>query len=363
VPPVLDDVRRDLGLSSASAGLLTTVPVLCFGLVAPLAPRIARRTGLETLLLLCLLVLTAGIALRLVPSAGPLFAGTIVLGVGIAVANVVMPSIIKRDFPRPGPMMGIYSMSLSGSAAISAGLTVPLEGAFGSWRWALAAGAIPALIAVVAWLPALAARDSVPVDPPPPVRLWRNGTAWFVAGVFGTQSMLFFATLAWLPDILRAHGMSSGTAGAMLSIAMVLGIPSAFLIPILAGRMRDQRVLVVAAAMLWLAGLLGVLLSPSSAVAAWMVLIGLAQGASIALALILFVLRAPDDEHAAALSGMAQTVGYMMAAVAPLALGLLHDATGGWQAPLVAMLGGVVALLVCGLGAGRPRFVSGQRRA
>jgi CP family cyanate transporter-like MFS transporter len=363
IPTVLDDLRADLGLSRTAAGLLTTVPVLCFGLVAPLAPRLARRTGAEAALLGCMLALAAGIALRLAPAAGPLFAGTVVAGVAIAVANVLMPGIIKRDFERPGVMMAVYSTSLSGSAALGAGLTVPLEGALGSWRWALAAAAVPALVAAIAWLPAVAARDGVPVDPPPAVRLWRSSTAWLVTGTFAVQSMLFYTTVAWMPDILRDEGMSAGTAGGMLSIAMLLGVPSSMVVPILAGRMADQRPLLVGATMLWVAGLIGVIVSPDGGVAVWMVLIGLGQGAGISLALMLFVIRTPDGEHAAALSGMAQTVGYAAAAAGPLAIGALHEATHGWHTPLAVMLGTCGALLAFGLGATRPGMARGAPRA
>jgi CP family cyanate transporter-like MFS transporter len=354
IPTVLDDLRADLRLSRTTAGLLTTVPVLCFGLVAPLAPRLARRTGAEAALLGCMVALAAGIALRLAPATGPLFAGTVVAGVAIAVTNVLMPAIIKRDFERPGVMMAVYSTSLSVSAALAAGLTVPLEGALGSWRWALAAAAVPALVAAIAWLPAVSARDGVLVNPPPAVRLWRSATAWLVTGTFAVQSTLFYITIAWMPDILRDEGMSAGAAGGMLSIAMLLGVPTSMVVPILAGRLDDQRLLLVGATGLWVAGLTGVLVSPDSGAAAWMVLIGLGQGAGISLALMLFVIRTPDGEHAAALSGMAQTVGYAAAAVGPLAIGALHEATHGWHTPMAVMLGACGALLAFGLGAARP---------
>ena len=192
--------------------------------------------------------------------------------------------------------------------------------------------------------------------------LWRDRTAWLVTGALGAQSLLFYALLSWLPDILRAAGMSSARAGAMLSIAMICGVPTSLLVPVIAGRLRDQRPLALVSPLFWAAGLLGVLLAPATLTALWMVLLGLGQGAGIALALTLVVLRAPDAGRAAALSGMAQGVGYALAAVGPFALGVVHQLSGGWDEPLLLMLAMTVALLVCGLGAAAPSFVGGEDR-
>jgi CP family cyanate transporter-like MFS transporter len=363
VPPVLDDIRRSYGLSSSAAGLLTTAPVLCFSLAAPLAPWLSRRLGQEQLLLACVGVIVAGIVVRLVPGVAPLFLGTVVLGVAIAVGNVIVPSIVKRAFPRPGAMMGAYTMSLSASAALGAGLTVPLEDALGSWRVALAVWALPAVLAGLAWSVEAhgAGREPSP-GVSQVVELRRDRTAWLVTASLALQSFLFYALLGWTPDILRDAGLSSVAAGAQLSIAMVCGIPASLLLPVLAGRGRDQRALAFVAPGLWAAGLVGLLLAPGTATAVWMVLAGLGQGAGIAFALTLVVLRAPDGVHAASLSGMSQGVGYALGAVGPFALGALHDATGGWTWPLLTMLATTAGLLACGLGAGRDRFVRGRPR-
>jgi CP family cyanate transporter-like MFS transporter len=214
------------------------------------------------------------------------------------------------------------------------------------------------VLAALFWLPAVIARHGDPLPPRPPVAsLWRDRTAWLVTGFFASQSTLFYATLAWVPDIMRAQGISSSTAGVLLSVAMGLGAPSALVVPVIAAKMRRQTPLAAGAVGLWTAGLLGLLLAPSGGALIWMILIGLGQGAGISLSLTLFVLRTPDGAHAAAMSGMANTVAYGLAAVGPFALGALHDLSGGWQLPIAVMLGICGTMLLCGLGASKPKMV------
>ncbi|MBX5441973.1 MAG: MFS transporter [Solirubrobacteraceae bacterium] len=361
VGPVLDDVREALGLSGSAAGALTTLPVLCFAAAGAAVPALARRVGPEAALLLGMLALCAGGALRIVPAIAPLYAGTLLAGAGIAVGNVLLPALIKREFAPPGLMMGLYVAVMSTGAAVATALTVPLERALGSWEAALAAWTVPAVVATVAWLPALVrARRGVPVPPLPKVRLRGDRLAWLLTGLFAFQSALFYALATWMPDLLRDAGLSDGRAGAMVAISMQLGLPGGLLAPIIAGRVTDQRVLAAGAAGLWAAGIAGVLVWPTTLTALWMALMGIAQGAGFALALALVVLRSPDGARATALSGMVQSLGYVVAAAAPLALGALHDLTGGWDAVLVAMLALSAAMLACGLGAGRPGTVGGR---
>lgn len=362
VSPVLDDIRADLGLSDVGAGLLTTTPVVCFGVAAPLAPILARRVGQEVLLLASVVAIGAGALARAAPSLGPVFAGTVVLGVGIAVANVLMPSVIKRRFERPGTMMALYTSALSLGASAAAAGAVPLAGAFGSWRWSLAFWALPAAVAVIAWLPTSigAGRTATPGSGVA-VSLWRDRTAWLVTAAFGVQSLLFYTMLSWLPDILRAAGASPGHAGTMLSVALLLGVPASLVVPVIAGRAADQRLLALVSPALWAAGWLGVLLSPGTGTVVWSVVLGLGQGAGIALGLTLVVLRAPDAGRAAALSGMAQGVGYTLAAAGPVAVGAIHHLTGDWQEPILVMLGCSALLAACGVGAGAPVEVAGTR--
>lgn len=375
VGPLIDDLRHDLGLSGTAVGLLTTAPLLALGLVSPLAPRLAERFGAEHVVLACLLAIGAGVVLRWLSPVAALFAGTMLAGCAIAIGNVLMPGIVKRRFGRRAPMMtGVYSVGLSGGAALAAGLTVPIEEWVGDWRIALAFWALPALLAAVVWLPqlrsataarradaALALKLERPAAAPlARPRLWRDRRAWAVTIFMGMQSTIFYTAAAWLPEMLRDDGMSAGAAGAMLSLVMFLGIPIGFVTATLAGRMDDQRPLAVVAALCPAIGWLGLLLAPSDTAVVWAVMLGIGAGTGFPLVLTLFVLRARDVRHTAALSGMAQSVGYTLAAVGPFAIGALHDLSGGWALPLAALACLAIPELIAALAASRAGYV-GER--
>lgn len=360
VAPVLHTIQRSTGLSSAAASLLTALPVLAFGVCAPLAPRLGRRFGMEPTLLVCLAVLTAGIAVRTLPSAVALFTGTVAAGVAIAVGNVLLPGLVKRDYAaHAGLMTGVYSGALSAGAGLAAGLTVPLQHATGlGWRPTLALWAAPAAVAAVVWLPVLAGPRHRAVGAARPwTALWGSGLAWQVTVFMGLQSFEFYALLAWLPSVFEQHGSSAATAGWLLSLAGFAGIPSSFVVPVLAARAHRQRRLVALSVGLCAAGTAGLVLAPTAAAPVWMVLLGLGQGAAISLALAFLVLRSADAEVAAELSGMAQCLGYVVAAAGPFLVGVLRDATGGWRVPLLVLLGLLAVELAAGVGAGRPRLV------
>jgi CP family cyanate transporter-like MFS transporter len=364
VGPVLDRIQSDTGLSSGWAGALATLPVLCFGLLAPLAPPLARRLGLHTAIAVALVALVTGMLVRLVPGDVFLFAGTALAGAAIATANVLMPVIVRRDFPdRTGTAMALYTTSLIGFAALAAGVTVPVADAFGGgWRPGLGVWAIPAAVAALAWLPALVRRD---VDARgdarigsggPTVRpLLRRPLAWQVTLFFAVQSGGFYSTLAWLPDIYRSHGVSDSRAGFLLSLSIVVGLLTSTTLPGLATRLRDQRGLVVACTMVWAVGLIGILVAPMSAPYLWVVLLGLGQNSTFPLALMLIVLRGGSVAMTEGLSTLSQSVGYGLAAVFPLAVGALHGATGSWTPSLILLLALLVPQFVFGLAAGRNR--------
>lgn len=365
--PLLDSVRSATGLSSAAAGLLTTLPVVCFGLFAPLAPRLARRVGMEASLLGVLVLLLCGLGIRLADSVAALFAGTFVVGVAVAIGNVLLPGLVKRDFPeKAGLMTGLYSMALFGGAALAAGVTVPVRNAASlGWRPTLALWGVLAIIAIVCWLPQARAehKDVAVRHPVRAVRgLWREGLAWYVAFFLGLQSLNYYTATAWLPAIFTSHGMSDGQAGWMLSLSSVLGIVSSLAGPLLAGRTRRQGWLAVVAAALCAAGLLGMMTAPIAGGYAWMILLGLGQGTAISVSLTLIVLRTPDARHAAQLSSMAQCVGYLLAALGPLVLGVLHDATHDWTLALTVLVALLVPQTVFGLLAGRDRLVGRHER-
>jgi CP family cyanate transporter-like MFS transporter len=364
IGPVLNRIQSDTGLSSGWAGALTTLPVLCFGLLAPLAPVLARRLGVRTALAGAMFVLLAGMLLRLLPGVGPLFAGTALAGAAIATGNVLLPVLVRRDFShRTATAMALYTVSLIGFAALSAGVTVPLADALGGgWRPGLAVWAIPAAIAAIAWLPALVRRDA-PASAPPGAAdvnhsartLLRRPLAWAVTLFFALQSGGFYAVLAWLPSIFRSHGASEGHAGLLLSLTMFVGIVTALVVPGLAGRSRDQRPLVVASCVLTVAGLLGVLLAPMSAPYLWVVVLGLGQNAAFPLALMLIVTRGGNVATTEGLSTMAQSVGYVLSSLAPLAVGALHGISHSWTPALILLLALVAPQLVIGLAAARDR--------
>jgi CP family cyanate transporter-like MFS transporter len=363
VGPLLGRIQTDSGLSATGAGMLATLPVLCFGALAPLAPLVARRVGAQTAIAGALVVLLAGLLTRLVPGIGFLFLGTVLAGAAIATCNVLMPVLARRDFShRTGAITGLYTSALIGFAALSAGVSVPLTNALGGgWRLGLAFWALPVAVALIAWAPALGRRQ---LDPQPVAAaavgirgLLRDALAWNVTLFFALQSAGFYATLSWLPSIFRSHGASESEAGLLLSLSMVVGLLTAITVPSLATRARDQRALVVVCCVLIACGWAGILLAPMSAPYLWTVLLGLGQQGAFPLALMLIVLRG-GSRSTAGLSTLAQSVGYMLAASGPVAVGAIHQLTGSWTPCLVLLLGLVVPQVLTGLIAGRNRLVA-----
>jgi MFS transporter, CP family, cyanate transporter len=365
VPPLIDELRDSVPLSGTAAGVLTTLPVVCMALGATVVPRLSRRMGHELPLVLVGITMAAGILVRVIPGVGALYLGTTIAGIGIALGNVLVPSLVKRDFhERAGFMTGVYTMAIGTSAGLAAGLTVPIENAFGQgWRPALGVWALPALVAAAIWIPfarhpsAVADRRTRTVHEPTGLR--RDRLAWQVTLFMGVQSLMFYSLLSWMPSILRDNGMSKGTAGAYLSIFTLLGIPVSFAVPLIAARMRDQRVLAAASVFLLASGVLGLIVSPGNAAIIWTVLAGCSQAATLSLSFLYFVLRSRSQMEAAELSSMSQSFGYALAAVGPVVMGALHEATGGWTIPLWFLLALMVPELVFGVLAGRDRHVGG----
>jgi MFS transporter, CP family, cyanate transporter len=364
VGPLIHMIRRDTGLSGAGAGLLATLPVLCFGALAPLAPALVRRLGTHATIAGALVVLLIGLLVRVVPGLGFLFLGTFVAGAAVAVANVLMPVLVRRSFAeRTGTMTGLYTTALIGFAALAAGVTVPIvHWLGGGWRTGLVIWAAPVLVALAAWLPgrrghqrSLAAGGEQIAG----VRaLLGSRLAWALTVFFAIQSASFYATLAWLPSIFKVHGASDAKAGLLLSISIVVGVAAAPTVPAIAVRMREQRSLVVAFALATAVALVGILVAPTSAPYLWAVLLGIGQNATFPLALTLIVLRGGTVASTAALSTMVQTVGYLLAAFAPLGIGALHDLSGSWTAPLLVLIALNLPQALIGVAASRDRTVS-----
>lgn len=283
VGPVLPELQAELGLSGSLAAALTMLPVLGFGLLAGVAPRLARRFGLEPALLVVSIVLGAALLARVAGGVPALFLGTVLAGGAIAVANVLLPPLIKRDFAdRSGTMMGIYSTTLSASAAVAAGTTVPLSALIGlGWRGGLGVWAVPALLAALIWIPLVLQRTRTPTGRATTRRsLLGNALAWQVTGYFGVQALSFYATLAWLPSIYQANGFSAASSGFLLGLAGLVQLPVTLVLPHFAGRARHQVVYIVVATALIGVGLAGVLLAPTAAPYLWVTLIGIGQGSS-----------------------------------------------------------------------------------
>ncbi|MEU1288750.1 MFS transporter [Kitasatospora sp. NPDC005856] len=368
VSPMVGEIQRTFGLSATASGLITTVPVLFQGVGAPLTPRLTRRFGAERVVLGAVLVLGAGVLLRVLPSVAALYAGCVVIGVAIAVLNVSMPGLVKREFPdRAATMTGVYSTTMLVGATLAAGTSVPLEHALGGgWRASLGAWSLLALIAAVAWLPQVlrsrqerqAATAAAPAGAPaakPIEGIWKSPLAWQISLFMGISSLLVYTLVAWMPTILADHGMDRGQAGLVFAYSNLVQVAGAFLVPLMAGRMTSQRALAVTMAALNGLGIAMLLVAPVSAAWASATILGVAQGGSLGLGLAFIVLRTRTAAGAAQLGGMSQAIGYLVAAAGPVGAGALRQLTGGWETPLVLMLALVLVVGAAGWGAGRNR--------
>ena len=358
--PMLSEVSKSLGLSAVQAGLLTTLPVLCLGLFAPLAPVLARRFGAERVVLGILLMLAGGIIVRSSFGEIGLFAGSVMAGASIGVIGVLLPGIVKRDFPKQaGTMTGVYTMALCLGAAMAAGATVPLSEHFDkSWALGLGFWVVPAFVAALFWLPQVGGQKHGAHNVAYRVRgLLRDPLAWQVTLYMGLQSSLAYIVFGWLPSILIGRGLTPTQAGLVLSGSVIVQLASSLAAPWLATRGKDQRLAIVVVMLLTLSGLFGCLYAPINGLWGWAILLGLGQGGAFSLALTLIVLRSRDAHVAANLSSMAQGFGYTLASMGPFAVGIVHDWTGGWNA--VGWIFGVVGLgaIIAGLGAGRTLYV------
>jgi CP family cyanate transporter-like MFS transporter len=356
LPPLLEDIRDDLGLSGLAGGLLTTLPVLGFGAFAPLAPRLSRRVSVERLLVAGALLTAGAAALRGAGGVAPLFLGCALAGVAVAISQVLIPVFIRTRHPEAtGTLTGAYSSSLTLGAAFASALAVPLEEWLGSWEASLAAWSVPALIAAAVWMP-MAVRSSDVVRGEAPPGLWGNRLAWAVSLYMGMQSMAFYAGLSWIPTVLEDNGYSAGTAGALQAMSALVQLAPAFAVPVLAARRRDQVGLLWWIVLLQVAGALGLLLAIDVA-PLWIVVLGIGQGGALGLGLILPVLRGGGTASVAALTAMSLCVGYMVAAAGPWLLGAVHDAFGGWTVALIAFAAICLLELAPGLPASRARSV------
>lgn len=363
VGPVLAEIRAGLGMSGTVAGLLTSLPVVCFASVGFAAPRLARRFGAATVIAAGLAVLTLGLIIRAYAPSTVLFVlFSAVALAGIAVVNVLLPMIVKERFAdRAGMLTGLYSLSLNLGAAGAAAATVPLTAALhDDWRLGLAAWALLAVLAVPPWL---ALRSPPPgsaspggATPTRHLRVIREPVAWALAVYFGMQSTSAYVIIGWLPQIFRDAGLTPSTAGVLFAVTSFLGVPLGFLVTSYAGRVRSQSLIALALGVAGIAGYAGLWFDPAAAPWVCAVLLGIGNCA-FPLVLTMITLRGRTPATVVRLSAFGQGVGYLMAIPGPILVGVLHDATGGWRVPLALMVALMIPQIIGGVQAGRDRQV------
>ena len=349
--PLLPRVQAELHASAATMSLLTTIPLVCWGVFALITPRLTRWRSPEILIGLCTALIALGTWLRTGAALPPILLGTVLVGVGIAIVNVLLPSLLRRDFPRQlGLMTGLYSLAVVGGAALASALAVPLERTLGGWRGSLGVWAWLSGAALFAWVPAMLGRPARAAGPAargPSV--WSNPATLPVTLYMGTQSLVFFTWLTWLARLLQDRGLSAEAAGALLSLGNLVQLPFTLSVPVLASRLGNVRPLVFGLVACNAAGLLGLTLWPAASPLPWVLLLGVGAGSAFPLALHLIAVRARDAAEVPRLSATAQGFGYLLAASGPFLFGALHDLSGGWSASLSALLVGTAAMLVTGL--------------
>lgn len=366
VGPVLAEISGDIGLSGSLAGLLTSLPTICFAVFGALAPAVARRFGDHMAIGIALVLLIVGQVGRLMVdgSASFLLLSMVALS-GMALANVLMPSLVRRHYPgRIGMATALYSLTMTIGVTLASATTVPLANALGGWRAAFVAWVVAASAALLCWLPLLGQREPVRSHELARVTLGqiaRTRLGWALAVFFGIQSSQAYSIFGWLPSVYRSAGLDEVQAGLMLGIATGVGIIPAFLIPAYVARTKNPSVLFVSLMVFLVAGYLGLMLAPTSAPWLWAVFLALGT-ASFPLLLALFGTRARTPVATAALSGFAQSVGYVIATLGPLSFGILHARTDSWTPSIVLQLVLVVPMLIAGLYACRPLLVEDQLR-
>ncbi|HLR04014.1 MAG TPA: MFS transporter [Virgibacillus sp.] len=368
VGPLLGTIRDDMHLENWSAGLITSLPLIAFAVVSPLAPKIGRRIGNERAVLFGMVLLFIAVGMRSIPQPSLLFIGTAIVGAGIAMMNVLLPAVIKEKFPhKVGQMTSVYTTSMAIMASLASGLSVPLAmGAGLGWELALVSWGIVAIIGIAVWI-VIIKREPVSSEnryeessqSASLAKLLKSPLAWQVSFFMGLQSFLFYVMVSWLPEMMYSFGFSINAAGWLASYAQFVGLPTMFLTPVLAEKYANQQGIVLAIGGGATIGFIGLLFGgPLPLIFIWVTIIGFASAGSISLSLAMLGMRARNAQQASTLSGMAQSIGYVFAAVGPLFIGLLFDLNDSWTVPLIAIIIVSVLMTLSGLGAGRDKYVT-----
>lgn len=340
VGPLVGNIQESLGINNLEAGFLTTIPLIAFAVFSPLVTLFSRRWGNEKTLFIAMLVLTVGILIRYNDNLLVLYFGTLVVGSGIAIMNVLLPSVIKSDFPkRIGIMTSVYTTAMCAMAGLASGVSIPLaEGAGLGWQKTLVFWGLLAFVGLLLWLPQLKQnhRDTAIGNSAPHPSIWKSRTAWHISVFMGLQSFVFYCIIAWLPAILIARGMSEQTAGWMLLFVQIIGLPATFFAPIIAAQLKRMWLSIGFLGLLNLLGFSGLLFFEQTGfLISSIALMGIATGGSISLAYMIISSKAKDHQQAAELSGMAQAIGYSLAALGPAILGFVFDQTELWLYPIL----------------------------
>lgn len=359
VGPVIDQISHHLALSNAAVGLVTTLPLLAFGFLSGWIPRISEKFGMEIVLFFSLIILSIGLLIRSVANISSLFLGAALVGSAITVGNVLMPAYIKKMFPlKVGLVMGIYTIGMNLTAALAAGYSISLgRWTKMGWQGAIGIWIILSILAMLIWLPQVKkSKRKVKVDESiadPKVNLFKSKIAWSVTFFMGIQSLLFYVLAAWLPKMAQDWGMSAEASGWALSYIQFAQLPMSFIGAIIATKMKDQRILSILVGTLFSIGLLGILFFKTQYLIICCVLIGIASGLAFSLSMLFFVLRTNYTSHSSKLSGMAQSIGYLVAATGPPLVGFFFDQSQSWTSSFIFLIIASVLLLAFGLIAGK----------
>lgn len=361
--PLVGMIQADLRTSGTFMGIVAALPMLAFALFSPLAPKAVRRFGMERVLAASLALMIVGLVCRsLGPSESLLAGGTLLLAAAITMGNVLLPALAKRNLPgRVGLAVGTLSVVMALSSALAASASVPLA-EYAGWQWSLAGWLLPATAALCVWL--AIARRAGAERPSENIlsdgltgNIWRLRPAWCLSAFMGLQSLLFYSLVNFLPSVLMEKGIGTAAAGNYVALFQIGSLAGSLSASFLFARIRCRQWFNLGLSLMMLAGISGLWLMPAGTAPLWILLAGAGTSGCFASALMLFALRSSDSRTAAALSGMAQTVGYSIAATGPLGMGLLYDVSGSWSASLSVLSVLMLAECVLAWFAARPDII------